>query len=110
LSIFQPTCTRADRHPRSPSPDLNFNRRSLKSKPLPYLINQVSLGGKMQRLGLIGEENEGRRTDGCLGDVADLDARIKLDGFQEPVQLAGGHAMRSGFVRLTDHAEQLVHV
>src|ERR1039457_447277 len=52
----------------------------------PHLIDQIPLVRKMQCRTLIGENGEGRRTDGVLGDVVDL-ALFEMQVGHEAVEL-----------------------
>ena len=71
------------------------------------LIFKEALIAEMQRLQLVGEEHEGGRRGGGLGDVKDFDlaagrrsALIEVHTFEPAVQLAGGDAAVARF----DHA------
>src|SRR4051794_39986562 len=54
------------------------DRCALEAESLPEAINDEALGGKVKRSTLVREEDEGRRPNGSLGDVVDLDRWFDL--------------------------------
>src|SRR5262252_7842022 len=78
---------------------LDHHRRPAEPECLAQLVGQVALVGEVQRAAAVGEQNECRRPNGCLRDILDL-ALFKIERLDEPVQLAGGNALRSRFVSL----------
>ena len=64
------------------------------------LVGEEALEGEVEFDVLVGEEDEGRRSDGGLGHVVDLDAAVhgdrgalEVDLGEEAVHLAGGDAL-----------------
>src|SRR5580692_5428974 len=64
---------------------LDPDGRAFKTEPLPQLIDQKSLGGKVQVFGLIGKHDKGRGPHRALGHVVNLDIAIERQHFNEAV-------------------------
>src|ERR1019366_9825326 len=66
--------------------------RAFETEAFAELVHQIALVREMQRAGFIRKQDERRRAHAGLGDVEDL-ALLEVQGLDEAVQPAGGHAM-----------------
>ena len=95
----------------------HFDRGALEAERASDLVLKVTLIGEMDRLGIVGEENEGGRPDVCLGGVVELDPLARLGSgrvgvdrfFDELVQLARRNALGALRCDLEGKRQHLVY-
>src|SRR5271165_6027760 len=87
--------------PGSSAADLQMDRGTFKAEALAQLVHQIPFVRKMQVAGLVRKNNKRRGPDTGLRNVEYFPV-FEVQGFDEPVQLAGGHAMKSRLIDAFD--------